>query len=175
MANPQPHTCIHVLLHESRTTTFLMTDIEGSTRLWEERPGAMAAALEAHDSLLREAVERADGTVVKTTGDGVLAAFETPDRAVSAAIEAQLALASNDWPEIGSLRVRMAIHAGGAESREGDFHGPTLNRVARLLAIGHGGQVLVPADTHERDEAMLPGALAGCPGGAGPPQRSRTA
>jgi predicted ATPase/class 3 adenylate cyclase len=120
-----------------------MTDIEGSTRLWEERRAAMAVALEAHDALLRTAVEGAGGTVVKTTGDGLLAAFDRPEAAVSAALEGQRALDLHAWAETGPLRVRMAINSGSAEVRDGDFFGPALNRVARLMAIGHGGQVLV--------------------------------
>lgn len=128
---------------ESRTATFLMTDIAGSTRLWEEQPDAMAIALAAHDEILRTAVERARGTVVKTTGDGMLAAFDGSRAAVEAALAGQLALMDHDWPTTGPLRVRMAIHTGSAEVRDGDFFGPSLNRVARLLAIGHGGQVLV--------------------------------
>ena len=132
----------------ARTETFLVTDIEGSTRLWEAHREAMAIALEAHDRLLRTAVEGAGGMVVKTTGDGLLAAFDRPEGAMTAAIEGQHALARNAWPAAtGPLRVRMAVHSGSAESRDGDFFGPTLNRVARLLAIGHGDQVLVSGAT----------------------------
>jgi class 3 adenylate cyclase len=131
----------------ARTATFLMTDIEGSTRLWETQRAAMAVALEAHDALLRAAVEGAGGIVVKTTGDGLLAAFDRPEAALAAALEAQRGLEGHTWPETGPLRVRMAIHAGSAEVRDGDFFGPALNRVARLMAIGHGGQVLVSSTT----------------------------
>ncbi len=131
----------------ARTATFLMTDIEGSTRLWEEQRPAMAAALEAHDGLLRAAVEGAGGTVVKTTGDGLLAVFDRPGAALSAAVDGQHALDGRAWPTTTPLRVRMAVHAGSAEVRDGDFFGPTLNRVARLMAIGHGGQVLVSSTT----------------------------
>ena len=127
----------------SSTATFLMTDIEGSTRLWEEQHASMVVALEAHDALLRTAVEDAGGTVVKTTGDGLLAAFERPAASIRAALGGQRALAGHAWPTMAPLRVRMAIHAGAAETRDGDYFGPSLNRVARLLAIGHGGQVLV--------------------------------
>ena len=131
--------------NESRTATFLMTDIAGSTRLWEEQHAAMVVALAAHDALLRSAVEAAGGTVVKTTGDGLLAAFERPGAAAHAALTGQRALAEQAWPTTTPLLVRMAIHAGSAETRDGDYFGPSLNRVARLLAIGHGGQVLVSA------------------------------
>ena len=131
----------------ARTATFLFTDIEGSTRLWEDHREAMSGALEAHDSLLRSVVERSGGGVVKTTGDGVLAAFDRAESALAAALDGQIALAEHDWPATGPLRVRMAIHSGTADVRDGDFFGPALNRVARLLAIGHGGQVLVSGTT----------------------------
>ena len=131
----------------ARTATFLMTDIEGSTRLWEQQRAAMTVALEAHDALLRTAVERAHGTIVKTTGDGLLATFDRPEAGLTAAIEGQHALEEQAWPATGRLRVRMAIASGSAEVRNGDFFGPTLNRVARLMAIGHGDQVLVSSST----------------------------
>ncbi len=131
----------------ARTATFLLSDIEGSTRLWEEQPAAMSVALEAHDALLRTAVEQAGGTVVKTTGDGVLAAFDRPEAGLVAAVEGQRALERHAWPTTAPLRVRMAVHSGSAEVREGDFFGPALNRTARLMAIGHGGQVLVSSTT----------------------------
>ena len=130
---------------EARTSTFLMTDIAGSTRLWDEQRAAMVLALEAHDTLLRSVVEAAGGTVFKTTGDGLLAAFERPGAAVRAALAGQRALQDHPWPTSVPLQVRMAIHSGDAEVRDGDYFGPALNRVARLLSIGHGGQVLVSA------------------------------
>jgi predicted ATPase/class 3 adenylate cyclase len=126
-------------------SSFLITDIEGSTRLWEERATEMAGALALHDALLRSAVEGNDGSVIKTTGDGLLAVFAEPVAAISAALDAQRSLRDADWGEIGQLRVRMAIHAGTAEIRDGDYFGPALNRSARILAIGHGGQILVSA------------------------------
>ena len=131
----------------ARTATFLFTDIEGSTRLWEDHRDAMSGALETHDSLLRSVVERSGGGVVKTTGDGMLAAFDRAESALAAALDGQIDLAEHDWPGTGPLRVRMAIHSGTADVRDGDFFGPALNRVARLLAIGHGGQVLVSGTT----------------------------
>ena len=126
-------------------STFLITDIEGSTRLWEERAAAMAGALALHDVLLRAAVEGRGGRVIKTTGDGLLAVFHDAAAALSAALDGQRALRDADWGEIVELRVRMALHAGTAEARDGDYFGPALNRSARILAIGHGGQVLVSA------------------------------
>ena len=135
------------LRQESRTATFLMTDIEGSTRLWETHREDMGSALEAHDAMLRTAIEAVGGVVVKMTGDGILAVFDASIAAIRAALAGQRALRDHEWPTTGPLRVRMAIHTGSVEQRDGDFHGPPLNRVARLLAIGHGGQVLVSGAT----------------------------
>src|SRR5262245_11161560 len=126
-------------------STFLLTDIEGSTRLWEDQPEAMGRALAVHDRLLRDAIAQAHGTVVKTMGDGMLAVFDDAADAVAAALTAQRALRDEAWGATGALKVRMAIHSGTAEAREGDFFGQALNRDARILAIGHGGQVLLSA------------------------------
>jgi predicted ATPase/class 3 adenylate cyclase len=128
-------------------STFLITDIEGSTRLWEDHASAMGGALATHDRLLREAIESANGTVVKTMGDGMLAVFDDPLAGVAAALQGQRALRDATWGSTGPLRVRMALHAGSAESRDGDFFGPAVNRDARILAIGHGGQILLSAAT----------------------------
>ena len=131
--------------HDSGLSAFLITDIEGSTRLWEEHAAVMGDALEVHDRLLRASVESNGGTVIKTTGDGILAVFDASNTAIEAALAGQRALRDAAWGATGPLRVRMAIHAGTAESRDGDFFGPALNRSARILAIGHGGQVLLSA------------------------------
>ena len=127
--------------------TFLMTDIEGSTRLWEEHPESMPAALAAHDVILRAAVETHGGDVIKTTGDGFLARFEEPAVAINVAISAQRDLARLSHEPGSEIRVRMALHSGMAQSRDGDYFGPALNRVSRLLALGHGGQVLLSGVT----------------------------
>jgi predicted ATPase/class 3 adenylate cyclase len=131
----------------SGTVTFLFTDIEGSTRLWEDHPDAMPEALARHDAILREAVESAGGHVVKTTGDGFFAVFGRAEAALTAALAAQRALAAADWGKTGPLRVRVGLHTGDAEYREGDYHGPAVNRAARLMTAGHGGQVLVSGAT----------------------------
>ena len=123
-------------------STFLFTDIEGSTRLWETHAAVMGAALAQHDRILRSSIEDRDGTVIKTTGDGILAVFGGPAAALDAALAAQRGLRDATWGETGPLRVRMALHSGTAESRDGDYFGPALNRVARILAIAHGGQVI---------------------------------
>ena len=129
----------------SALSTFLFTDIEGSTRLWEEHADGMGAALAEHDRILRASVDAHGGTVIKTTGDGILAVFADPIAAVDAALAGQRGLRDATWGETGPLRVRMALHAGAAETRDGDYFGPALNRVARILAIAHGGQVICSA------------------------------
>ncbi|MDQ1457642.1 MAG: hypothetical protein QOH28_3262 [Actinomycetota bacterium] len=126
----------------SRTLTFLFTDIEGSTRLWEQHGDAMRRALAQHDELLRHSVETRGGTVVKTTGDGMLAVFDEPAVAIAAAIGAQHALESAVWGDTGVPRVRMAVHCGPATEREGDYYGTTLNRAARIMALAHGRQIV---------------------------------
>jgi predicted ATPase/class 3 adenylate cyclase len=118
----------------SGVVTFLFTDIEGSTRRWETDADAMRDALAAHDETLRAAIESHEGWLFKHTGDGVCAAFVSPGEAVEAAIDAQRAL---------ELPVRMGIATGEAELREGDYFGPALNRAARVMGAGHGGQILL--------------------------------
>jgi predicted ATPase/class 3 adenylate cyclase len=140
----------------SGTVTFLFTDIAGSSGLWEDHPAAMAAALSQHDALLHAAIVRHDGVVIKGTGDGLIAAFALPEKALASALDAQRALEAVTWAETGPLRVRMAIHSGAAEPRAGDYLGPTLNRAARLLAAGHGGQILLSLATSELLRDSLP-------------------
>ena len=156
------------------TITFLFTDIEGSTQLWERHPESMQAALARHDELLRRAIESHNGRVVKTTGDGAYAAFSTASDALAAALAAQIELRTTsdelrvenidqqptqeaiNMPDaersssfvtrhssLVTIKSRMGIHTGEAELREGDYHGSTLNRAARLMSIGHGGQILL--------------------------------
>src|SRR3954454_7155016 len=127
----------------SGTVTFLFTDIEGSTARWERQPEAMRAALARHDALLRAAIVEHGGHVVKTMGDAFHAAFARAPDAVASAIDAQRRLRAEPWDEVAPLRVRMALHTGAAEERDGDYYGPPLNRAARLLSAGHGGQVLL--------------------------------
>jgi predicted ATPase len=127
--------------------TFLFTDIEGSTGLWESAPEAMSAALARHDAIVREAIEAHGGYVFATGGDGFAAAFGSAPGAVAAAESAQAALGRENWPEVAALTVRMGLHTGIVEERSGDYFGPTVNRAARIMAAGHGGQVLVSAAT----------------------------
>ena len=138
------------------TVTFLFTDIEGSTRLWESRQAAMQAALPRHDALVRQCVAGHGGVVFKTGGDAFCAAFHTAADAVAAALEAQRALHAEPWPDPVKIRVRMALHTGAVECRDGDYFGPPLNRVARLLAVGHGGQTLLSESTHDLARDHLP-------------------
>jgi predicted ATPase/class 3 adenylate cyclase len=139
------------------TVTFLFTDIEGSTRLWQRDPRAMQEALARHDELLRTTIEARDGYVFKTVGDAFCAAFGTATDAAEAALACQLALLEEGWAEeVGAIRVRMALHAGAAEERDGDYFGPPVNRVARLLSAGHGGQVLLSHAAKELTQDDLP-------------------
>ena len=131
------------------TVTFLFTDIEGSTKLWEASPQEMKVALARHDALMREAIDGSGGFVFKTIGDAFCASFATVSEAVEAALVAQLALVAEPWPEATPVKVRMALHTGAAEIRDGDYFGPPVNRVARLLAIGHGGQTLLSQTTYD--------------------------
>jgi predicted ATPase/class 3 adenylate cyclase/DNA-binding CsgD family transcriptional regulator len=127
----------------SGTVTLLFTDVEGSTRLWETEPELMAVALRRHDKIMRAAIESAGGYVFKTVGDAFCAAFCTPRAAVEATLSAQQALSDQAWPTGAPLRVRMGVHTGVCEERDGDYFGPVVNRAARLEAVAHGGQVLV--------------------------------
>ena len=137
----------------------MFTDLEGSTRLWEEHREAMRGALARHDAVLREAVEQRDGVVVKTTGDGLHAVFVTAADALAAAIDAQLALEAENWVLPDRLRVRMGLHTGGAELRAGDYFGPVVNRAARVAAAAHGGQILVSHATEELVRDDLPAGV----------------
>jgi predicted ATPase/class 3 adenylate cyclase len=142
------------------TITFLFTDIEGSTELWEEHPEAMRLALARHDALLRIAIEQYDGHVFKTIGDAFCAAFHTAPDALNAALSAQQALIFERGPESAALRVRMALHTGAAEVRDNDYFGQPLNRVARLLSAGYGGQVLLSDVAHDLTRDTLPVGVA---------------
>jgi WD40 repeat protein/DNA-binding SARP family transcriptional activator len=130
------------------TLAFLLTDIEDSTVLWELQTEDMRAAVEQHDRIVRAALESAGGRIVKRVGDGIDTVFADVGAAVAAAGEIQRELAAVVVPEAGPLLVRMAIDVGEVEGRDGDYFGPVLNRAGRILASGHGGQVLLSADAH---------------------------
>src|SRR4030095_5052782 len=136
--------------------TFLFTDIERSSQLWEMHPQAMGRALAQHDELMREILLERRGYIFKTMGDAFCVAFASALDAAAAAVEAQRKLAAATWEDTGPLRVRMALHSGEAEQRDGDYFGQTLNRVARVLAAGHGGQTLLSRVTAERVREKLP-------------------
>jgi predicted ATPase/class 3 adenylate cyclase len=131
----------------SGTVTFLFTDIEGSTRLWERDEVAMRSALERHDAILRSAIDGHGGYVFSRGGDGFAAAFGRAGDALSAAVESQRALAAERWPKGTEIRVRMGLHTGEVDERDGDYFGKPVNRTARLMAVGHGGQVLCSQTT----------------------------
>lgn len=138
------------------TVTLLFTDIEGSTRLWESDPARTGATLARHDALVREAIDTSGGTIFKTVGDAFCAAFPTAQDALLSALAAQLALHASERTADPLPRVRMALHSGSVQARDGDFFGPALNEVARLLEVAHGGQTLVSRATYH----LLPDPLA---------------
>lgn len=143
----------------SFTLTFLFTDIQGSTRLWEHSPQAMRVALARHDTLMRRIIEQHRGQVFKLVGDAVHAVFNDPADGLAAAIAAQRALRTEDWVAYGlpqAIQVRMALHSGIAQQRDGDYFGPTLNRTARIRDAGHGGQILLSAITADLVRDVLP-------------------
>jgi predicted ATPase len=129
--------------------TFLFTDIEGSTSLWEASPESMHSALARHDAIVRGAIEAHSGFVFSTGGDGLAAAFSRAGDAVAAALHGQAGLAAEPWPDGALIRVRMGLHTGEVDERDGNYFGPSVNRAARLMAVGHGGQILCSAATAE--------------------------
>ncbi len=132
-----------------REVTFVATDVEGSTRLWGLDAGAMQMALARHDAILSDTFGRENGRIFKHTGDGVYAAFLEPDTAARAAIDAQRQLCRERWPAPAILNVRFAVVTGKAHREGTDYRGPALNRCARYLAVGHGGQILLSSSTAE--------------------------
>lgn len=138
------------------TITFLFTDIEGSTKLWECYRPRMQDALARHDTIMRQCIEGNGGYVFKTVGDAFCAAFQTAQDAMLAALDSQRYLADEDWDVPGGIRVRMALHTGACQEREGDYFGRPLNRIARLLSIGYGGQTLVSLVSSELLRDSLP-------------------
>src|ERR1043165_1790859 len=139
------------------TVTFLFSDVEGSTTLWEQAPDAMRSLLAWHDGVLRSAIESSGGHVVKTTGDGAYAVFGTAKDAIAACLQAQRNLqgaainGASAKPQACeppiSLKVRMGLHSGVAELRDGDYFGVSLNRTARIMGVAHGEQVLLSSTT----------------------------
>jgi predicted ATPase/class 3 adenylate cyclase len=140
---------------QAEALTFLFTDVEGSTRLWEALPNEMPEALATHFRALEHAIESEGGAVVKETGDGLFATFAAADAAIRATVTAQRTLAATSWGSTGPLLVRMGLHTGSAIREHDDYHGTDVNRCARLMATAHGGQVLVSEATYAlvRDDA----------------------
>jgi predicted ATPase/class 3 adenylate cyclase len=140
----------------SELRTYLFTDIEGSTRMWEENAAGMRPALARHDALSRAAIEGHRGVLVKRTGDGLHAVFDDPADALAATLELQLALADPQATAGVQLNIRCGLHAGADEPREGDFYGTAVNRAARIMSTAHGGQVLLSQVVASMVEARLP-------------------
>lgn len=138
------------------TLTFFYTDIEGSTRLWEQEPEAMRTAIEQHNTVLQTAIDVQGGRVFRTAGDAFCAAFSSAPAAVAAATDAQRCLQREKWGLSESLRVRLVLHSCEAEEHAGDYLGAGLNRVGRLLAACHGGQTLLSLATKELVRDHLP-------------------
>ena len=137
--------------------TFLFTDLENSTPLWEQFPDEMRIASARHDALIREIIEAHQGRVVKTTGDGFHAVFESPSDGVAAALNGQQAIYAEPWPvATGQLKVRMGLHTGESQEREGDYYGTEVNRSARIMSLGYGGQVLTSGVTAALVKKALP-------------------
>jgi class 3 adenylate cyclase len=145
----------------SGTVTFLFTDIEGSTAVWERDRTAMQTVVDRHLALLQSAIETQGGVPFKIVGDAVQAVFATAPAAIAAALDGQRALLADGFPEVGGLRVRMALHAGEAAPDErSDYLAPALNRLDQLLAAGHGGQVLLSPAVRQLAQDALPSAVA---------------
>ena len=143
----------------SGTVTFLITDIEGSTTLWEEHGEDMRTALTHHDRRLRAVIAGRGGVVFKHTGDGLCSAFGDAGSAVLAAVEAQQALDDQDWGPVGDLRVRIGLHTGEAEPDGRDYHAPAVNRAARIEDAATGGQILVSDATRALADDVLDGGI----------------
>ena len=144
----------------SGTVTFLFTDIQGSTSMWERDATRMQAVLARHDEIMRGVVTEHGGHVFKMVGDACYAAFSSAPEALAAGVAGQHAIFSEPWDERCRVRIRMALHTGEAEERDGDYFGPPLNRVARLLSAGHGGQTLISRTTKELAGGNLPEEVA---------------
>ncbi|HET6894601.1 MAG TPA: adenylate/guanylate cyclase domain-containing protein [Candidatus Baltobacteraceae bacterium] len=152
----QPEKAASVRSLPSGTVAFLFTDIEGSTSRWETHREAMAKAIDRHDALLQRAIDEYDGATFKRMGDAYCAVFRTAPQAIAAACAAQRALFAEDFTDVDGLKVRMAVHVGHADEQNGDYYGPSVNRVARLLAIGYGGQVLVSGAAADLAQGEMP-------------------
>ena len=127
----------------SGQVAFLFTDIEGSTRRWEEHPDEMCDAVATHDTILRSVFDQHGGYVFATTGDGFAVAFRSAAAAAKAARHAADELEAHPWPTPRLIYIRIGIHVGEAQERNGNYYGRAVNRTARIMAAGHGGQILL--------------------------------
>ena len=145
----------------SGTVTCLFTDIENSTSLGEQHPEAMKSALEKHDSILKKAVDQNNGQTVKTTGDGIHAVFLTAVDATNASLAAQCGFQTSEFFKNSEvpIRVRMGLHTGESQERDGDYYGSDVNLAARIMGLGYGGQILLSAITAALVKENLP---SGC-------------
>ena len=144
-------------LPQTGVLTFVFTDIEGSTARWDHAPDAMAQALATHDAIVSETLQAHGGNVFKRLGDGFCCVFPVPARAAAAAVEVQRKLAGQAWDRaVGELRIRIGVHTGNALSADDDYFGPALNRAARLMACGYGGQILLSSATAALVSGELP-------------------
>ena len=143
------------------TITYLFTDVEGSTPLWQQHPGEMRSVMARHDSLIMSTVEANGGTVVRPRGEGdsIFAVFLRASDAVGASCKAQQFLLREAWPEGIAINVRMALHTGESELREHDYYGNAVNRCARLRSIAHGGQILISETTAQLVRDDLSGEI----------------
>ena len=142
------------------TVTFLFTDIEDSTKMWQQSHNAMTIALARHDALLHQIIEARNGYVFKTMGDGFCAVFASVTDALITALNAQLALEAEPWDKLAEIKVRIALHTGEAQERDDDYFGPTLNRCARILSAGHGRQILLSSTTQEMVHDLPPEGIS---------------
>ena len=140
------------------TVTFLLTDVEGSTRMWQQNPTAVGAAMARHEEIVAEAIAKHGGgrPVDQGEGDSALVAFGRARDALECAVSLQLALQSEPWPDGAELRVRMSLHTGEAELIDGNYRGSVINRAARLRSLAHGGQVLLSSITADVVRDRLP-------------------
>ncbi len=139
-----------------RELTFLLTDIVGSTRLWQEDERRMRLAVRQHDALATAAINAHDGHLVKHTGDGVFAVFAGVEQGLGAVLDLQRAFEGAEWPTASPIRVRAGLHRGVAELRDGDYYGPDVNRCARIQELAHGGQTLFSERAAEMARHLLP-------------------
>ncbi|MEJ2758765.1 MAG: adenylate/guanylate cyclase domain-containing protein [Anaerolineales bacterium] len=141
----------------SNSLTFLFTDLENSTYLWEKYPDEMQTVMARHDAILKDVIQQCSGNIIKSTGDGFHAYFDSAKDGILAAIQAQCALKNEDWDENDfKVKVRIGMHTGESEQRAGDYYGTTVNRAARMMDIAHGGQVLASEATVSLSKHSLP-------------------